>query len=334
MAIRHKRTSTTGYNWQSGDLALGQLGINTADGTLHLKKGDNTVIAVNSTVDFTGTLDFREGIQLAPLDSNGRALFIAAGTGRNAIATGITTSAPLVLAHTLPYTSEGKPADLITRITSNTGITWGQLATNSTSYLFIEDDGNGVLTFPFSTLEPSFGHTRPTSPATGQWHYDTRHLGPPEVWNGSAWVAVNRIPVGEAVTGASSVTAARSYAVKGEYISPLIPGTQNREDVLSHNIGVPGILIEGRAFAIVATANNNYVAGDILPFPFGTNLAWSDPGTNSRGNIDTLEGTNILRVRQVNVSNFAILNKTSGSNSSVLPTRSDFDFRYILKRGF
>ena len=43
MAIRHKRKSTSGYSWQSSDLVDGQIGINTADGTLHLKKSDNSI---------------------------------------------------------------------------------------------------------------------------------------------------------------------------------------------------------------------------------------------------------------------------------------------------
>lgn len=44
MAIRHRRTTTPNYTWQSSDLADGQIGLNTADGTLHFKKSDNTIV--------------------------------------------------------------------------------------------------------------------------------------------------------------------------------------------------------------------------------------------------------------------------------------------------
>jgi len=48
MAIRHKRKNSSGYVWQSSDLVEGQVGLNIADGTMHFKKADNTVITVGS----------------------------------------------------------------------------------------------------------------------------------------------------------------------------------------------------------------------------------------------------------------------------------------------
>lgn len=48
MAIRHKRKTTSGYTWDSADLVDGQLGINTADGTIHLKKSDNSIVTVGA----------------------------------------------------------------------------------------------------------------------------------------------------------------------------------------------------------------------------------------------------------------------------------------------
>jgi hypothetical protein len=48
MAIRLKRKNSSGYVWQSSDLVEGQVGLNIADGTMHFKKADNTVITVGS----------------------------------------------------------------------------------------------------------------------------------------------------------------------------------------------------------------------------------------------------------------------------------------------
>ena len=48
MAIKHKRKNSAGYTWQSGDLVEGQIGLNIADGTAHIKKANGTVVAIGS----------------------------------------------------------------------------------------------------------------------------------------------------------------------------------------------------------------------------------------------------------------------------------------------
>lgn len=46
MAIRHKRKSVSGYVWQLADLVEGQIGINLVDGSLHIKKSDNSIVTI------------------------------------------------------------------------------------------------------------------------------------------------------------------------------------------------------------------------------------------------------------------------------------------------
>ena len=46
MAIKHKRKNSTGYTWQSGDLVEGQIGLNIADGTAHIKKANGDVVTI------------------------------------------------------------------------------------------------------------------------------------------------------------------------------------------------------------------------------------------------------------------------------------------------
>ena len=48
MAIKHKRKSTSAYTWSSSDLADGQIGLNTADGTVHIKKTDNSIVTIGA----------------------------------------------------------------------------------------------------------------------------------------------------------------------------------------------------------------------------------------------------------------------------------------------
>ena len=55
MAIRHKRKPTTGYSWQTADLVDGQIGINTEDGTLHVRKTDDSIETIQNYDDELAT---------------------------------------------------------------------------------------------------------------------------------------------------------------------------------------------------------------------------------------------------------------------------------------
>ena len=48
MAIKHKRKNSTGYAWQTGDLVEGQIGLNIADGTAHIRKDNGDVVALGA----------------------------------------------------------------------------------------------------------------------------------------------------------------------------------------------------------------------------------------------------------------------------------------------
>lgn len=57
MAIKHKRKNSTGYTWQSTDLVEGQIGLNIADGTLHFKKADNSVVSLSESAGGASIID-------------------------------------------------------------------------------------------------------------------------------------------------------------------------------------------------------------------------------------------------------------------------------------
>jgi hypothetical protein len=48
VAIKHKRKNSTGYAWQTGDLVEGQIGLNIADGTAHIRKDNGDVVALGA----------------------------------------------------------------------------------------------------------------------------------------------------------------------------------------------------------------------------------------------------------------------------------------------
>jgi len=72
MAIKHKRKATTGYTWLNTDLADGQIGVNTADGTLHVLKTDNTVEDINKDTATTTYVENRIGLGHSTMRPGGR----------------------------------------------------------------------------------------------------------------------------------------------------------------------------------------------------------------------------------------------------------------------
>jgi|TARA_B110000977_G_scaffold62982_1_gene85604 hypothetical protein len=53
--IKLKRSSSAGAIPGTGDLALGEVAINTADGRMYMKDGANAIVWINRTSEITGT---------------------------------------------------------------------------------------------------------------------------------------------------------------------------------------------------------------------------------------------------------------------------------------
>jgi hypothetical protein len=102
--------------------------------------------------------------------------------------------------------------------------------------LFIEyDPVTKAKTFGYTELETAY--TKPGVPALDQHWFDEGNLSIMQRWNGSAWEKKIRLMVGEAVTGASSITSVIAYAVKGQYDSGWFPVAANQNYTRNHNIG-------------------------------------------------------------------------------------------------
>ncbi len=94
MAIRHKRTTTTGYTWQSGDTVEGQIGLNLTDGTLHFKKANGTYVTITQDTGITDLVQDTTPQLGGNLDVNGNKI-VSASNGNIAIepnGTGIVTA--------------------------------------------------------------------------------------------------------------------------------------------------------------------------------------------------------------------------------------------------
>lgn len=179
--------------------------------------------------------DVRQTVNTGPVDSNGRADFIAAGTGLEAVSTDL-DSTSLNVAFGDGFTSTGK-RDLCAVV--NTNLSWGSLVDNDINYLYVEyDEGTEVLSVGSTILAPVYSQAKPTSPATGQYWYPIDHRSRGEVWDGSAWQPALLVFVGQAETSAGSVVDAVSYAYQGQYVSGVFNGGAGMITSLSDNIGV------------------------------------------------------------------------------------------------
>jgi len=78
MAIKHKRKSTADYIWQSSDLADGQIGVNTADGTLHALKTDNSIAQFPNSPDVNTIVSVTQ-VAYDALTPNANTLYLISG---------------------------------------------------------------------------------------------------------------------------------------------------------------------------------------------------------------------------------------------------------------
>jgi len=210
------------------------------DELLHVVQGGNsrrtTVGALQPEII---QADVRQTVNTGPVDSDGRADFLAAGTGLEVVTTGLTTT-PLNLTMGDGFGPRGK-RDLSFEVDSN--LSWGPLPDDTDAiYLFLEWDGS-TLSTGRRLRAPTYSLARPSS-APGQYWYPTDHRSRGEQWNGSEWVPVLRVYVGECATSGGSVASVTSYAYQGKaFIVHNSSVSANARVNISHNIGADNNLM-------------------------------------------------------------------------------------------
>jgi hypothetical protein len=181
----------------------------------------------------------RQTALTGPVDSDGRADFIIAGAGLQAIASGLSTTS-LLLAYGNGFSVELGAADVIVKVNSNQ--VFGGLVDNDTNYLYLDyDTSTETITPGSTTLAPDYSYAKPSSPSTGQYWYPIDHRSSGEYWDGSAWQSVHRIFIGEVTTSAGSVTNTVSYAYQGKYLSDVFSISTNNTYTRNHNIGADAL---------------------------------------------------------------------------------------------
>jgi hypothetical protein len=231
-------------------------------------------------------IDVRQAIQDAPLDSNGYADFLQA-SGLTLSGKDFSAQSPLILAVSGMPEEGGRPRDWVFKITSNP--TWPNSTDNATNYHFIRNDGSGGLTYLTRTLAPSYGIVLPSSPSTGQFHYDIRHLGPPKVYNGSEWENQLEICVGESVASGGSISSVISYAVLGCWSGGTTISVDETYN-FAHNLGTHLFSVGGQLNNISGSNNVSVLPNGSGGYRFLGGLRWGGvyAGTEIRTFSNTL----------------------------------------------
>lgn len=178
------------------------------------------------------------------------------------------------------------PVDYVGQFTSNQTTT---VSTNTTSFVYINRTSTGVLSLGVSTLTPVYSLAAPSSPSTDQHWFDLG-LFQMKRWSGSAWVAQQRIFIGEVVSTASIQTTI-TYAYQGFYMSAWTSVSSSGAYVFSHNLG--SLLSSGARVQVFSNAS----ASDTGAFPawvgdssYGFYYA-NGASPNFRNQIETAWGT-------------------------------------------
>ena len=201
----------------------------------------------------------RQAIAQGSIDSSGQPNAITTSAGLNAQINASSTS-PIVCNFAAGFDTSGIPIDYTGIYTSNQS--YSSLTANTTHYFYLgRDTSTGALTPTRITIAPVYARTAPTSPATGlHWFktsQDSLSTQPGMTmyeWNGSIWVARQRVFIGEVTTGASSVTNFATYAYERRYQSPWTTVGGSTTVNFTHNLGMSVAEAESR-FAVYSRIN-------------------------------------------------------------------------------
>lgn len=149
----------------------------------------------------------------------------------------------------------------INYIISYTEITpaWTLPPNKSFLQLYIEyNPVTKTVSYGYTELETQY-ESRPYSGiSNGQHFYDRHATNKMYVYNSdtSSWEPVVRLMVGEAVTGASTVTDVFAYAINGRYKSPRLAVAQGFPNIINHNLGCRPAIITKMGASTSSTPTN------------------------------------------------------------------------------
>lgn len=213
----------------------------------------------------------RQTVLTGTVDSSGFPNALAAASGLS-ISLSASSSSPFVIAFAAGFDGNGA-IDYVGQFTGNQ--TLGGLTANTTCYVFAERTSPANLGLGFSTLAPSYDRVAPSSPSTGQHWFDLSSFVMKQ-WNGSSWDVVQRVFVGEVVTGASTVTSATTYAHQRRYRSIWTAVSGGTGYTFNHNLGIPLPAAEAAIEIYAGTTSGDTTATECPKFyqASSINVGW------------------------------------------------------------
>jgi len=259
----------------------------------------------------------RQTVQSGSVDTSGLANFISIGTG---LAVNIAATTTPIIIHAAGGAISNDRLGTISADTTISGLT-----ANSTNYLYADVAANGTVTLSANIVThlEQFGGT----PAITN-NLLTFNIGEMKGYLGNGTTAPQawRVPIGEAVTGASTVTSVVNYALNGYYDSGLVATLPAANTVVSknHNIGT-SISITPTLWLECIIADLSYSVGNRVYNIMGTNGTYALPLTVYHDSKAVGFGT-------ANGVGIQIQSKLSGTN--VTPTSADWKYGFTVKRGW
>lgn len=304
--IKHIRSSVTGRVPTTSQLELGELGINTTDGKLFLKKsvsgtetivdiGGGTQLSDEEVQDIVGGMvqnNTESGITVTYQDVDGTIDFaVASQTDNNFTTTlknkldGIEGGAEVNTVNSV----NGNTGDVDTVLNTfgssaptspNEGDFWTDTSTtpptlksyNGTAWVSVGSAGTG------SGIENTFSASAPTSPNEGDFWVDTS-TNPPALksYNGTAWISITTSPSAPVI---NSVTLAESDATGDRFTSESFTVTVSMVD--------DGTPVSQKKIKGTVTASFDTFPSTNAITAITTNTTATNEGTVSYGSVTAL----------------------------------------------
>lgn len=284
--VGHKHDGTD----ENGCMINSQHIVNTPSGDI---TAENTQEAINQIASFVSMGRIHAPVRQAVLsglvdNDTKQANFLQIGTGLSVnILASIT---PLILAFAYGFDSNYGQIDYISSITSDQTAFWSNLPANK-SFLQLYIDRNlstGVLTGGYTERETVYD-VAPSHFNTQHW-YDENNTCLMKISNGTSWSNIQRIMVGECITGASSVTSVMTYAIQNKSIVESATLTALQLQTFSHYLGRTPIKRDVSLVCI--SADQGWMVGDeIINI---TNYYATTPGQRWSIGIDSKNITTII----------------------------------------
>jgi hypothetical protein len=294
-----------------------QIGCSKPDGsTITISAG---VISASSSAGQS----VRQTVSSGPVDTNGLpTLFPSTSASLSLTTQNVTASAPFVATASQGFNASGKVDN---SYYSASNLTWSSLTAWTTVYLYI-NASTGVT--GSTTLQPIYQFGGTPAVTSGQFTYNiAQMIG--YMGNGSTAPATPLVFVGEAVTGASTVTSTVAYAYNGLYASPLQTMLAGSSAItLSHNLGLNPVGYTARWVMVCVTANLSYAPGAELDV-LGMNVSTSTGYPYLSG-----AGVNRLSAEiSSNATGPGALNPLGGGSNANI-TAADWNMRLYVRRSF